>query len=404
MARKARVAGGPPPAGAAPPAFSLVNAALRRFPWPADPRQRYSFESPYLAVVNARGPWSVWLHKSANPPFVPLCLDLWDKGFWRAADDGQRVFALTVWSRAAREDDWGIVWGDPVRLVHEWGLHAGTFIARLDWMIESGLAVYLTHAEAAAARDSWRYWDRHAWTRAQRAPAREGEGGSKRGEEQGQASSSQASQASQAQEQESSQVAGSARAHSGSQFPGSVAQAQEQEQEQDQEQNQEQAKQAQAKAEGEASRARQGEQPAQAGKLPESDSGSGHGGKPHARSRSVPSGSEAVRIGQILSAKQIAWQNPLAVDFARHLVGAITGRPCLEDLNTASDRLLMDLGPWVYYWVESVQHTLPAGKFQEFRDRCVRDIRKKARCRGVRNLGGVARSDIVPGVLAALAR
>ncbi len=137
----------------------VICALLRRFPWPANPHQRYGFESPYLAVVNARGPWRTWRHGTANPPFIPLSLDLFAKGFWRAASDGERVFAVTVWAMAAREDDWGIVWGDPVRLVHEWGLDAATLVQRLDWMIGQGLACYLTHAEAAAAR-SWRLGSR----------------------------------------------------------------------------------------------------------------------------------------------------------------------------------------------------------------------------------------------------
>ncbi len=109
-----------------------------------------------------------------------------------------------------------------------------------------------------------------------------------------------------------------------------------------------------------------------------------------------------MRIGQILSAKQIAWQNPLAVDFARHMVGAVTGRACIDDLDTASDRLLMDLGPWVYYWVESVQNSLKSESFKAFRERCVKDIVRKKRCRGVKNLGGLARAEIVPGVLRAM--
>ncbi len=81
---------------------------------------------------------------------------------------------------------------------------------------------------------------------------------------------------------------------------------------------------------------------------------------------------------------------------------AITGRTCDQDLDTASDELLMDLGPWVYYWAEHVQNTLPAGRFEVFRDRCVRDVKRKRRCRGVTNLGGVARKNIVPGILQAM--
>jgi hypothetical protein len=133
-------------------AADLVNEELRRFPWPADPGRRYSMDYPYLAVVNARGPWAVWRHESANPPFIPLSLDLFRKEFWRAASDGQRVFALTVWARAAEEDDWGIIWGDPVRMVRQWRLERTTLQAHLDWMIARGLAVYLSEEEADAVR------------------------------------------------------------------------------------------------------------------------------------------------------------------------------------------------------------------------------------------------------------
>lgn len=391
------------PAVAEPGPRDLVCESMHRFPWPADPRQRYNpYTTPYLAVVNARGPWHCWRHDTANPPFIPLYLDLFAKGFWRSASDGQRVFALSVWVHAARDDDWGIVWGDPARLMHEWGLDPVRMIDHLDWMIVNGLACYLTHAEAAAAR-SWR---------GHRGRTREGEGGSKRGEEQGQASSSkqEQEQARQGQEQEpaGSQSAGSARALSGSQFPGGVGGKG-----QEQEQARASKSQGQGQGQGQASTAsvEQVPQPSEAGKLPESDQGSGTGLTPPpagrgdtAASGRTPSVSEAVTIGQVLTAKQLAWGNPLAVDFARHMVSAIRGRVCNEDLSGADDRLLMDLGPWVYFWVEHVQNTLSAGDFGAFRDRCVADIARKRKCRGVKNLGGLARSEIVPGVLRSMAR
>jgi len=394
-------------------AASLVNGSLRRFPWPANPHQRYGFESPYLAVVNARGPWACWRHDTANPPYIPLCLDLFAKGFWRAADNGQRVFAITVWAMAAREDDWGVVWGDPVRLVHEWGLDAASLVQRLDWMIAQGLACYLTHAEAAAVR-SWR-----PVRKAERG-GKEG-GGSKRGkEDKGEASSrqdkqvqEQASQDKQAQEQARFQPASSARAPTDSSFPGSEGKAQEQARQDKQEQA---SCKSQGQAEGKQSTASTQQAPEprrQAAKLPESDRGAGQGPGPRpgsgnrsaaaGRPPSVPSEGDAVRIGYALSAKQIAWQNPLAVDFARHIVSAITGRVCNEDLDAASDRLLMDLGPWVYFWVERVQNSLSAGQFTAFRERCVKDISRKKRCRGIKNLGGLSRDIIVPGVLTAMA-
>jgi hypothetical protein len=397
----AAVAAAAGPLGVAPEA--LVSLPLRRFPWPADPRQRYNpYTTPYLAVVNARGPWACWRHGAANPPFIPLCLDLFRKGFWRAASDAQRVFALTVWAHAARDDDWGIVWGDPARLMHEWGLDPVRMIDHLDWMIGNGLACYLTHAEAAAAR-SWR-----PWSGCRRAEGGETKGGTRGGnleEGQGQASKqAQGQEQGQAQASQDQEPAASspqpARAPTGSQLPGSAAPGQ----------NQEQGQASQGQAQPTASTAT-AEQPQrrEAANLPKSDQGAGSGLEPRpagrrevAASGRPPSVPEAVTLGQILSAKQLAWGNPLAVDFARHIVTAITGRVCEENLDAASDRLLMDLGPWVYFWVQQVQNTLPAGSFTAFRDRCVRDIGRKKRGRGVKNLGGLARADIVPGVLQAM--
>ena len=42
-------------------ADALVSKDLKRFPWPGEGRT-YSHETPWLAIVNARGPWPMWQH------------------------------------------------------------------------------------------------------------------------------------------------------------------------------------------------------------------------------------------------------------------------------------------------------------------------------------------------------
>jgi hypothetical protein len=378
-------------------AGSLVDQAGHRFPWPggAAPR-RYGLETPYLAIVNARGPWAVWKHDRANPPFIPLCLDLLGKEFWRRAGNDERVFALTCWMRAAQEDDWGIVWGDPVRLCTQWGLEPGTFTARLDWLIREGLACYLTAVEAEAVR-SWR-------------PTRFAgrEGGSKRGEEQGQAESSKQGQAE--QEQDPAGPAGSQDSScsaSARQIPGSEGRA---EQSTGQESTAQESTAQQSKSQPEP----QGQpQPREPANLPKSDDGAA-GGSPRTsggvrgrktpgRPLSVSDGSRDAgnvsRLGDLL-----VWGNPAAVVYGRAMYEAITGRRLPEDLTAESDQVKGDVGVWVHYWAEEVEPALAMERRGEFAERCVRDVRKKLRSgRKPTNPGGLARARIVPGILAAMA-
>lgn len=356
---------------------SLIDAERHRFPWPADPRRRYGLESPYLAVVNARGPWAVWKHGRANPPFIPLCLDLLDKDFWRRATNDQRVFAVTCWLRAAREDDWGIVWGDPVRLVHEWGLDPATFTARLDWLIGAGLACYLTAAEAEAVR-SW-------------SPYRARGGNTRGGQEQ-----ARQEQAEQGQDQarqgdpSPADLQGSSPRASAQQIPDSKGQGQEQAQ--------------QSKSQHRAQGQPQGTEPAN---LPKSDHGAA-GGPPrtqggvrgqttHGRPQSAPLCPEATPLGDLLG-----WGNPSAVEFGRGMYEAITGHAPPADLTTAADAVKADVGVWVHYWAKQVEPSLEVGRRAEFADRCYRDVAKKRKVRSIRNLGRVAMAKIVPGILAAM--
>ncbi len=375
---------------AAAPAAALVDEPGRRFPWPAEAGlRRYGIETPYLAIVNARGPWAVWKHARANPPFIPLCLDLLGKEFWRCADNGQRVFALTCWMRAAQEEDWGIVWGDPVRLCTQWRLDPATFTARLEWMIGAGLACYLTAAEAEVAR-SWRPARRRA----------EKWGGNTRGGQE-QAESSKQGQAEQAS-QEPAGPAGSqdsSPSASAQQIPESKGQGQA-------EPEQSQPSTA-SKSQHRAQATPQGTEPVN---LPKSDHGAGDGSprttrgvRGRNRNPRPPSVSEPVRMGDLLG-----WGNPAAVEFGRGMYEAITGHRPPADLTTAPDEVKGDVGVWVHYWVTQVERALSPGQYADFRERCYRDVAKKRKVRGIISLGRVAmgkpggKPGIVPGILKAM--
>ena len=387
-------------------AAAVTDERGHRFPWPADPHRR--LDTPWLAVVNARGPWAVWRHDRANPPFIPLCLDLLGKGFWRRATDAQRAFAVTLWLRAAQADDWGIVWGDPLRMHLEWGMPLAEVQAGVAWMIDEGLACYLTHDEMLAVKD-WRPMRKRDGRRATQGDSGEREGGSKRGEEQG---ASRAEQAEQEQESVMAAVSqSSSRSASAIQIPDSGPKGQEPEQaEQEQaEQEQEQAEQAKHSKQVTASKSqpRPQAQPesTEPASLPKSDHGAG-GGSPRTtggvrgrhRNPRPPSVSDVHRLGDSLG-----WSNPAAVVFGRAMYEAITGHQSPQDLTAAPDAVKGDVGVWVHYWVEEVEPALPVGQRGEFAERCVRDVRKKLRSgRRPRNPGGLARAKIVPGILASM--
>jgi len=368
-----------------PPAAGLVDTEHRRFPWPANPDQRYGLEAPYLAVVNARGPWGVWKHRTANPPFIPLCLDLLDKAFWRSADHGQRVFCLTVWLQAAREDDWGIVWGDPVRLCLDWRLDPATFTSRLEWMIGHGLACYLTRAEADAAR-TWRNHrskiiDQRSEGEGGKPEGGGGESGRGEGEDKQDKTSKtrQGKQISDALSHTKNQISRLGIEHS----QGQASQASQASKP--------------SKSQGQGQGTAQGQE---AGNLPKSDR------------RAVADRSEPLeppgghprnaRPGSVSLGDAIAWTNTRAVLFGRALYEAIHGRPAPPDLAAAHERDRGDVGVWVHYWQQTVADSIPAGRYDEFEKRCVADIRKKRKVRSIRNLGAVAMAKIVPGILDAM--
>ena len=140
-------------AGGFAPAASLIHTDLHRFPWPGEPGRRYSLQTPWLAVVNARGPWAVWRHwqEKSPPPWLPLHRGLWGKEPFRSADPAGRMFVLTFWQWAAGEDYWGIVWGEPLRIAYEvcrrtvCDPDVGSRLLAL--MLEHGFLAYLTFEE-----------------------------------------------------------------------------------------------------------------------------------------------------------------------------------------------------------------------------------------------------------------
>ena len=380
--RRAGAPESPATAEASSPASALVDSERHRFPWPANPLQRYGLASPWLAVVNARGPWGVWQHRRKAPPWLPWCRSLWGKAWWRAADDGLKVFCWSVWQGAADEDCWGIVWGDPVRLCRAWGLDAAAFTARLDAMLAAGLVVYLTDAERDAAM-AWRPVRRAE--REEKKP--EGERGSlekKEGEGTGTGTEDRDSDRRQ-------------------QIPDRIARA-----------NQiPDSREGQGQMTGtgtvtvKGTGHRHSPQPAEPANLPESDPQAGHGHerlprdtegplKGHARPGSV-SKDDAVRMGEVL-----AWSDPRAVAFGRAMYEAIRGRAAPPDLQSAHEQDRADVGVWVHYWFDAERMAIDAGRYGEFEQRCVRDTGKKRRVRGIRNLGAVVRARIVPGILEAM--
>ena len=393
MTRSAKVA----------PAAGVVDVKHRRFPWPANPDQRYdslASPSPFLAVVNARGPWAVWKHDTANPPYIPLCRGLLAKEFWQRASDGEKAFCLAVWMNAAREDDWGIVWGDPGRLCWEWHLDVATFTQRMDWMIKAGLACYLTYAERDAAI-MWRPWqERVAGRKIERR-----EGGKPRGGrgESGKGGEKQAEQAEQASKQDKpmpNQISDlPARTMQISDSVGETGQA-------------EQAEQAsQAKPQQAQATAQHSTEPAN---LPKSDhraasgrsSAMGHARGPQRKEASRPgSVTHAGRAGDAMPmGEALGWNHPAAVSFGRRMYEAIKGRAPPADLMAAHDEDKGDVGVGVHYWIKHVQGVIAADRYVAFEDRCFVAIAKKRKVRSIRNLSKVAYQKIIPGELAAMTK
>jgi hypothetical protein len=78
---------------------------------------------------------------------------------------------------------------------------------------------------------------------------------------------------------------------------------------------------------------------------------------------------------------------------------AIKGHSAPPDLLAATKTDTADVGVWVHYWIDHVQAAIDPANYQAFEERCCKDISKKRKARNIRNLGGLARKTIVPGIL-----
>lgn len=389
----------------------VVSTALRRFPWPANPAQRYSLASPWLAVVNARGPWGVWQHNRKEPKWLPFCDSLWRKPWFADAPDRVKVFIWQFWRMAAKEDYWGIVWGEPARLCFTWDLDPETLSEGLAALLKAGAVCYLTHAEKAAA-ESWRPGRRPATSDRSRTDSQgEGEGeqggtigGVHGGEDgvqvhrQGQGTETGTGTGTGDRRQPTgkharalcsgssggigSESTGTGTATATGTATGERAQGQGHPQ-------------GQAQTKGHR-REREGTKPEN---LPDFDRGSGNGRSVmrNARSRSAPSG-EPQRLGDCLH-----WANPVAMAFARRMFKAVLGREAPADARSASRADQSVLGAWASQWVKTFSPRLNPGQFEEFCARCERDVAKK-RGRTRSPLGPTAMSRIVPGIVRAMAK
>jgi hypothetical protein len=360
---------------------SLVDTGLHRFPWPANPEQRYGLASPWLAVVNARGPFGVWRHDRTGPKWLPWCRSLWSKDLWRESGDGFKVFCWRIWQWAADEDLWGIVWGDPVRLCRQWELDPATFSAWLETMLQAGWLVYLTDAERDAAR-AWREGEKPRGGKGGNLEKRERGTGTATGTATGTDDSGQ--QVTDPYSARAIQVSDSA---TGTGTGTGTATGK-------------------VTARAQSSHSTQ-PQPAESASLPKSDHGAASGrskpvgpakglaGKSSRRPPSVPR--DAKRVGEL-----IHWSDPQAVAFGRAMYEAIHGHAAPPDIQAAHDEDKSIVGVWAKYWIDHRIGSLPADRQREFVARCCTDVGKKRKVRSIRNLGALARKTIVPGVLVAV--
>jgi len=395
---KGRAGTAPPPLAPTVGGPSIVSQELRRFPWPADSRQRFSDASPWLAVVNARGPWGVWQHYREAPKWLPWCRSLWEKRFWREADDGLKVFCWQIWQHMADANLWGIVWGDPARLRREWQFDSATFSPRLEAMIQAGWLVYLTDAERDAAM---------AWGQAKRT------GGNEGGKPEGERGSLERGERGQGQQ------TGTGDSDRGQQTSDPQARAKQISDSRDG-QGQET-----ATATGTVtvtvtgtpgtghSTQPQAREPAN---LPKSDHGAAKGaGRATGHAKGLPERPPSVparkRDGDAVPlADLLGWNHPDAVTFGRRMYEAIHGRKPPEDLMAAHNGDKADVGVWVHWWFTHVRTAIEAAKYSAFANRCFGDVSKKRGCRAIVDLGKVAmgspkpgaKPGIVPGILASM--
>ncbi len=136
------------------------------FPQSANPDHRYSPDTPWLAIVNARGPKGVWKQERKDPSWIPLCLDLFTHPAWSTWTLECQMFTQILWRYAAKEDVNGIIWGEVETLRRQMRQVDGfqtcatiralcedrqKFAGFLELHAQAGLIVYLSDAEKEAA-------------------------------------------------------------------------------------------------------------------------------------------------------------------------------------------------------------------------------------------------------------
>jgi len=335
-------------------------------------------------VVNARGPWGVWQHFREDPTWLPLYRSLLDKPLWRELDDSGRVFLLEFWRRMAAENYWGIVWGDPVRLIMTWGCDPALFSRVCAAMLDHGFLVYLSDVDKRRVEASPRG-----------CKGRRGSGGDYRGGErdEGIAGSLSAGaarrQGDRGQRDRGTEGQGTADRDLAP-APGKSARNKSLS-----------GSKGGAGGTGDSKTADSGtpdnrqadsltaDKPAN---LPKSDHGTGKSTLSRRRSQSVPQ-----LVGSLLY-----WSDPRAVEFGRLMYQAVTGCKCPINIEFATDEDKSIVGVWAKAWYNEFSKSVKSCDFKVFCERCERDIAKKRGKRGVASLGGVAMSKIVPGIARAM--
>jgi hypothetical protein len=138
---------------------------VKPFPQPANPDQRYSPDTPWLAIVNARGPSGLWMHHKQAPDWQPWCAGLFDpktkaaksKWFQQQSLEAQ-FFIFALWRLAAILSVEGIIWGESESLRRQMHMPNGKIIQDrvkfneyLEAYAQAGFICYLSDAEKEAA-------------------------------------------------------------------------------------------------------------------------------------------------------------------------------------------------------------------------------------------------------------
>lgn len=403
MKKRKEAVSGPGKEGDGPPSpASVISWSLHRFPWPAKPAQRFCLASPWLAVVNARGPWGVWQHLRREPAWLPLYDSLWRKPWFAGATPAVQMGVINVWRMMAKANYWGVEWGEPTRLCFQWGIDPETLNATLSVMLEVGALVYLTHAEKLAM-ESWKPGGRKPGDGQRQI--RDGLGereGTKGGTIGGDSRGEYGVQVSDRDSREKTGTVtgtGDRRQPTGKHARALLSGSRDCQREPATGTDDSDSRQGQGHPQGQAQGTGHRDSPTEPANLPDSDQGSDNRGA--VRNRRSPSAlaDDAGRLGDYLH-----WSDPLAMDFARRMFRAVLGREAPADATTASRSDRSVLGAWASAWVKKFSHSLNPGQFEAFCERAERDVAKKRGKAGVRNLGAVAMDKIVPGIVRSLAK